>query len=117
MNQNLSSRGDIILEKLRREMAAKGLDALIALTPENAYYSCGSMSYFLYNFRTAGLMMTVIPRSESLEPAAIVCDFESQTIEESTWIRDVRKYPMWIDQAVVENRNPILRVLGGRRPF
>lgn len=96
MNQNLSSRGDIILEKLRREMAAKGLDALIALTPENAYYSCGSMSYFLYNFRTAGLMMTVIPRSESLEPAAIVCDFESQTIEESTWIRDVRKYPMWI---------------------
>ena len=25
-------------------------------------------------------MMTIIPRSESLEPAAVVCDFESQTI-------------------------------------
>ncbi len=62
MRQDRSAHGEIVLEKLRREMTAKGLDALIALTPENAYYSSGAMSYFLYNFRTAGLMMTIIPQ-------------------------------------------------------
>ncbi len=45
---------------------------------------------------TAGIAVTIIPRDENIEPAMLVCDFEYPPIAESSWIKDIRLYPMWI---------------------
>ena len=91
-----SERQELILGKLRRSMTKDGLDALVAFRPENIFYSSGSATVFSYFMRTAGIAATIIPRDESKDPAAIVCDFEYPSFAENSWIKDIRLYPMWI---------------------
>lgn len=89
-------RKHLILGKLRKSMSRYGLDALVAFRPENIFYSSGAATNFSYFMRTAGIAITIIPRDENQEPAAIVCDFEYPSFAENSWIEDIRLYPMWV---------------------
>lgn len=91
-----SERRNTILAKLRRSMTGKHLDGLVALSPENFHYASGSPSYFLDKYRTAGLAIAVIPYSDTHDPAIIASNFEAPTLRESSWIDDVRTYPIWV---------------------
>jgi Xaa-Pro aminopeptidase len=51
------------MEKLRQGMSERGLEAIIAASPENFYYATGYPSFILYTGRIAGLAFAVIPDS------------------------------------------------------
>ena len=84
------------ISKLRECMERQGLDAVIAASPENFYYSTGYPSFLLYTARIAGAALAVIPRSESLEPAVVISEFESGNFVARSDIKEISAYPMWI---------------------
>ena len=84
------------MQKLRECMDQQGLDAIVAASPENFYYATGYPSFILYTGRVAGLAFAVIPRSEELEPVAIINEFEIEGFRQHSRIENVVTYPMWI---------------------
>ena len=48
-------------EKLQREMARVGLDAMLLILPENIYYSTGYASNFAYITGEVGRTVAVVP--------------------------------------------------------
>ncbi len=84
------------MEKLRERMGELGLDAIVAASPENFYYATGYPSFILYTGRVAGLAFAVIPRSEELEPVAIINEFEIEGFRQHSRIENVVTYPMWV---------------------
>ncbi|MBI4831005.1 MAG: M24 family metallopeptidase [Candidatus Lindowbacteria bacterium] len=84
------------IAELRRYMDERGLDAIIAASPENFYYSTGYPSFILYTGRVAGLALAVIPRSEKVEPSVIINEFEVDNFVKQSSVRDVTAYPMWV---------------------
>ena len=96
MNSEIKRRGEIILAKLRRSMAKAGVDALVAMLPENFYYASGCLSIYSYINRIAGLAMVLVPRDESLAPVAILNPYERPSFQDLSWIEDAREYQMWL---------------------
>lgn len=96
MNVETIRRGEIIIEKLRRSMTKAGVDAIVAMVPENFYYASGCPVIFQYLNRVAGLAMVIVPRDSSLAPTAILNPYELPTFIEASWIEDVRTYTMWL---------------------
>jgi Xaa-Pro aminopeptidase len=84
------------MEKLRERMGEQGLDAIVAASPENFHYATGYPSFILHTGRVAGLAFAVIPRSEELEPVAIINEFEIEGFRGHSRIEKVVTYPMWV---------------------
>ncbi|NQU07253.1 MAG: M24 family metallopeptidase [Candidatus Abyssubacteria bacterium] len=84
------------ISKLRERMEREGLDALIAASPENFYYSTGHPSFLLYTARIAGAALAVIPRSENIEPVVVISEFEVANFQTKSDIKEIVTYPMWI---------------------
>jgi len=84
------------IRKLRDAMERQGLDAIVAASPENFYYSTGHPSFLLYTARIAGVALAVIPRSESIEPVAMISEFELGSFAANSSIEEVVTYPMWV---------------------
>lgn len=76
-------------EYFKELMAKEGIDALVALSPENVLYSTGAyiMTQKLIRDR---LEIAVFPQKQ--EPIFIVCGIEESGIKEQTWIKDIRSY-------------------------
>jgi len=76
-------------EYFKELMAKEGIDALVALSPENVLYSTGAyiMTQKLIRDR---LEIAVFPQKQ--EPIFIVCGIEESGIKEQTWIKDIRPY-------------------------
>jgi len=76
-------------EYFKELMVKEGIDALVALSPENVLYSTGAyiMTQKLIRDR---LEIAVFPQKQ--EPIFIVCGIEESGIKEQTWIKDIRSY-------------------------
>ena len=87
---------DQILLAIRRRLQACGLDAYVAYTPSNVFYTTGFQSYFLMQWwRMQGTVLAVIPTDESVEVGMMVGDFEAKPARLVSSIGDVRSYRLW----------------------
>lgn len=76
-------------EYFKELMAKEGIDALVALSPENVLYSTGAyiMTQKLIRDR---LEIAVFPQKQ--EPIFVVCGIEKSGVIEQTWIKNIRAY-------------------------
>ena len=87
-----------ILSATRRRLHERGLDAYIAYTPSNVFYTTGFQSYFLMQWwRMQGTVLVVIPADESLEVGMMVGDFEAKPAQRVSGIDDVRPFRLWVE--------------------
>jgi Xaa-Pro dipeptidase len=87
-----------ILSSIRRRLHDRGLDAYIAYTPSNVFYTTGFQSYFLMQWwRMQGTVLAVIPADELLEVGMMVGDFEAKPAQRVSGIRDVRPFRLWVE--------------------
>jgi Xaa-Pro dipeptidase len=85
-----------ILSAIRRRLQDRGLDAYIAYTPSNVFYTTGFQSYFLMQWwRMQGTVLAVVPADGSLEVGMMVGDFEARPAQRVSGIRDVRPFRLW----------------------
>ena len=87
---------DQILSAVRGRLRERGLDAYIAYTPSNVFYTSGFQSYFLMQWwRMQGTVLAVIPTDDSVEVGMMVGDFEATPARRTSGIDDVRAYMLW----------------------
>lgn len=87
-----------ILERIRMQMHAEGLDAYLAYMPSNNRYCSGFVSWFVgEHWRFHGGQLTLIPSDPDIPPALILPEAEAPLARRSTRIDDVRGYGMWIE--------------------
>lgn len=87
-----------VLDRIRGRLRERGLQAYLAYTPSNVFYTTGFQSYFLMQWwRMHGTVMALIPADESLEPAILVSDFEAAAALRQSGIQDLRTYRLWVD--------------------
>ncbi|HEU4807804.1 MAG TPA: M24 family metallopeptidase [Homoserinimonas sp.] len=87
-----------VLTAIRARAAARGVDAYLAYTPSNVFYTSGFQSYFLMEWwRMLGTVMVLVPTDPALEPAIMISDFEAEQAARVSGIHDVRSYRMWVE--------------------
>ena len=77
------------IEDLHAAMNARGLDGVVAVMPENVYYSSGSLIMTAWEIRDR-LALVVFPNGEA--PTMIVCNIEESLARSESWIEDIRIY-------------------------
>jgi Xaa-Pro dipeptidase len=96
LSRETRAMNEQILSAIRQRLHHRGLDAYIAYTPSNFYYTTGFQSYFLMQWwRMQGTVLAVIPADESLEIGMMIGDFEAKPAQRVSGIRDVRPYRLW----------------------
>ena len=86
-----------VIARTQRAMKAAGLDAVIAVSPENVTYAIGT------DFVMSDLFMYVEPRNTFTaclipvdgEPTLTVWRQEFELAKQQSWVRDVRYWPMF----------------------
>ncbi len=76
-------------ECFKELMAKEGVDALVALSPENVLYSTGA---YIVTQKTIRDRLEIAIFSQKREPIFIVCGIEESGVKEQTWIKDIRPY-------------------------
>jgi len=76
-------------KKLKNLMSKSGLDALIAISPENVFYSTGA-NIKTQRYLRDRLAISVI--SENKDDSLIICSVEENVVRKQTWIKDIRTY-------------------------
>ena len=86
------------LNRARKVLREKNIDALVASTQPNFYYASG------YKPRVSERpMLVVVPADPGSAPAMIVGSFiERQAREKSKLVDDIRSYPMWVCMAPID---------------
>lgn len=101
------------LEKLKKGMVKRNLDAVVAMSQENVYYTSGALIQTQKDIRDR-LGITVFPLDG--DPAMIVCNIEESFTREWTWIKDVRAYIEFRESPIAFLANVLKeRGLSGKR--
>lgn len=80
------------LERARTEMKKRGIDALIANTSGNFYYTTG------FQVPMAGRPgISVTPADSNVEPALLLATFNQKVAKHMLPQKDIRSYPIWIE--------------------
>lgn len=85
------------LKKLQKAMMKRGLDAVVAVSPENVLYSTGAyiITQKLIRDRIAAV---IFPQAG--EPTFLVCGIEESLTRSESWIKDIRTYVEFKDNPV-----------------
>jgi Xaa-Pro aminopeptidase len=85
-----------VCERLRKGMDQHGLDALIAFSAENIYYSSGQPSFWAYQSSESGMPLATVLREPDLG-RILVCDvFESMAVTSYDDLT-ILAVPSWVD--------------------
>src|SRR5262245_47618523 len=78
-------------ERALATMDEHGLDALVAVTPENVYYLSDYGTEHSFHFAPWGLSCAILPREESIPPTLTVHEWElPHLVGRPTWMPEVR---------------------------
>jgi Xaa-Pro aminopeptidase len=77
------------VERFQAALAASGLDAVVAVSLPNVFYTSGALVLTQIDIRDR-LALTVLPRDG--RETLIVCNIEASLSREESWIPDVRSY-------------------------
>ncbi len=80
------------LDRARAEMKKMGIDALVASTPSNLFYTAGFQIPV-----TAMPGFSVFPVDATIEPAILLATFNQKVAKHLAPRKDVRSYPIWIE--------------------
>lgn len=86
------------LERARKEMQKRGVDALVATTPTNFYYTS-----MLRSGLSEAPAITIIPADPAHEPAVLVLEFDGLVARKTSNIKDIWTYPMWMEIVEAED--------------
>ncbi len=87
-----------ILDAVRRRCQELEVDAYLAYTPSNVFYTTGFQSFFLSEWwRMLGTVMVLVPADPAQEPAFIISDFEAEQARRISAIDDVRSFRVWVE--------------------
>lgn len=84
-------------EKFIKTMKRERLEVLIAISPENVFYSTGAYIITQKNIRDR---LAIALFSEKYHPAFIICGIEEKLVKSQTWISDVRSYIEFKDSPI-----------------
>jgi Xaa-Pro dipeptidase len=78
-------------DRARATMDKYGLDALVAVTPENVYYLSDYGTEHSFHFAPWGLSCAILPLKESIPPTLTVHEWElPHLVGQPTWMPEVR---------------------------
>ncbi|MHB0772811.1 M24 family metallopeptidase [Bradyrhizobium sp. 5.13L] len=83
------------LSSLKRLAAARGLEAVVAMSPENFAYATGAYIMTVRDIRPRQAF-AVLPAKG--EPAVLVCSIERQQMQIESWIQEIRVYTEFVDE-------------------
>ncbi|MFF8452174.1 M24 family metallopeptidase [Streptomyces leeuwenhoekii] len=87
-----------IIGAVRKRLQDRGLDAYIAYTPSNVFYTTGFQSFFLMEWwRMLGTVLAVVPADPAQPPALVVSDFEAVQARAESGFEDVRPFRVWVE--------------------
>ena len=94
---------DKVRRKLMQELQKYNIDAYLAYTPSNLFYTTGFLSPVVaLSWRLMGTDLCLIPADPTLSPALITSDFVETPARASTDIKDIRTYKMWVENRDVD---------------
>ena len=94
---------DKVRRKLMQELQKYNIDAYLAYTPSNLFYTTGFLSPVVaLSWRLMGTDLCLIPADPTLSPALITSDFVETPARASTDIEDIRTYKMWVENRDVD---------------
>jgi Xaa-Pro dipeptidase len=93
------------LQKLADEL---GVDAVIAMSPENFAYASGAFIMTVADVRPRQAFV-ILPASG--EPVALVCSIEKTQMLDESWIKDIRVYTEFVDDPM-DALTGVLREIG-----
>lgn len=85
------------LRSIQELLQARGLDAIVCLSPENFTYAAGVHVSTVDNIRPRQAFATL--RRDG-DPFLVVCGIETSLVKSSSWIEDVRAYTEFVDDPV-----------------
>ena len=89
--------------RLRERLQASNIDAYLAYTPANIYYTTGFFSPLVnLSWRLMGTDMALIPADPALAPALITSDFVATPARAATALDDIRTYRMWVENRDID---------------
>jgi Xaa-Pro dipeptidase len=88
------------MERARRVMQQKGVDALVAITLQNTYYTSGH--HINLDWLPAA---TVTPADPAFQPVMLTNEFDEESARRESHIKDIWSYPVWIQ--IVEEEDLI----------
>jgi Xaa-Pro aminopeptidase len=83
------------LSALQKLAGSLGLDAIVAMSPENFAYTSGSFIMTVADIRPRQAFV-VLPAVG--EPLALVCSLERTQMLDESWIKDIRAYTEFVDE-------------------
>ena len=89
--------------RVREQLQRRNIDAYLAYTPGNLFYTTGFYSRFVNkSWRLMGTDMALVPADPTISPALIVSDFMENVARAATAIEDVRTYGMWVENRDID---------------
>lgn len=76
-------------DRLKKHMDEKGMDVLVAISPENVLYSSGAYIITQKSLRDR-LEISVIPKEG--DAVFVACGIEESLVRDESWIEDIRPY-------------------------
>ena len=94
---------DDVRSRLKEQLEKRNIDAYLAYTPSNLFYTTGFVSPVVaLSWRLMGTDLALIPADSSSPPALITSDFVETPARASTSIEDIRTYRMWVENRDVD---------------
>ena len=94
---------DDVRSRLREQLQQRKIDAYLAYTPSNLFYTTGFLSPVVaLSWRLMGTDLALVPADSSSAPALITSDFVETPARAATTIEDIRTYKMWVENRDVD---------------
>ena len=94
---------DDVRSRLRDQLEALNVDAYLAYTPSNLFYTTGFLSPVVaLSWRLMGIDLALVPADPASPPALITSDFVETPARVATTIEDIRTYRMWVENRDVD---------------
>ncbi len=92
-----------VRSRVREQLQARNVDAYLAYTPSNLFYTTGFLSPVVsLSWRLMGTDMALIPADSASPPALITSDFVDTPARAATTIQDIRTYKMWVENRDID---------------
>ena len=92
-----------VRSRVREQLQARKVDAYLAYTPSNLFYTTGFLSPVVaLSWRLMGTDMALIPADSASPPALITSDFVEAPARAATTIQDIRTYRMWVENRDID---------------
>ena len=89
---------DLVRERLRAELAARGIDGYLPQTEANLFYVTGYQSGWVdLSWRWMGLETAFLPTDLGREPVLLVSDYSEADARFQSDLADVRTFSIWVE--------------------